>query len=50
MHLKKFLPLIFLILLVCASGCETAKGFKQDAKNTWSHLQNVDDWVKKNLW
>lgn len=50
MHFKKFLPLIVLILLAFALGCETAKGFKQDMGNTWSHLQHVDDWVKKHMW
>jgi len=50
MQLRKIPILIFLILLTCALGCETARGFKQDFKNTWSHLQHVDDWVKKNMW
>lgn len=54
MRLRKFLPLAFLLFLVFTSGCETAKGFTRDVKNirknTWSHLQSADDWVKKNLW
>ena len=50
MHLKKFLLLAFLVFLVFTSGCETARGFKQDTKNTWNHLRHADDWVKKNLW
>ena len=47
---KKFLLFGFLIILVFTMGCETARGFRQDAKNIWSHLQHADEWVKKNLW
>jgi len=50
MRLRKFLPLAFLLFLIFTSGCETARGFKQDVKNTWEHMQHADDWVQKNLW
>ena len=61
MRNKKFLLLLFLLFLVFTSGCETARGFKQDVKNTWKHtqqdvkntwehMQHADDWVQKNLW
>lgn len=50
MHLKKFLLLAFLVVLVFASGCETARGFRQDVKNISNHLRHADDWVQKNLW
>lgn len=57
MHCKKFLPAAVLVIFLFILGCETAKGFKEDVKNTWHNVQGAgswvkkaDDWVKKNLW
>lgn len=42
--------LFLLVCLIFLSGCETAKGFVQDTKNTWQNVQKADGWMKKNLW
>jgi len=50
-----------LMVLIIFTGCETmhgaATGFGQDVqnlpnpdKNGWNTLENMDDWMRKNLW
>ena len=53
---KKFIPLI-MILMLAGAGCETAKGFGRDVKNTaenipkaWQSLKQADDWMQENMW
>ena len=43
-----YVSLVGLFLFIC--GCETAKGLKKDAQNTWHNAQGFDDWVKEHLW
>lgn len=58
MQPKRFFSfLILMFFVITALGCETAKGFTQDVKNTWSNLagpgtqiQKADNWIKENLW
>jgi hypothetical protein len=48
-------------LTILLSGCETTKavakgfaqvgqGFCKDVGNTWGNIQQMDRWLKKNLW
>lgn len=49
MHGKTHIILVFGLVLFL-QGCETAKGFQQDVKNTWGNLSKMDSWMKENMW
>jgi predicted small secreted protein len=59
--LNKSHYLLFLLLLIASSGCQTlngaATGFGQDVqnisnpdKNGWHALQKADAWTQQNMW
>jgi hypothetical protein len=59
--LKKTHCLLLLMMLMLATGCQTlngaARGLHQDVQsvsnpdeNGWNAIENMDAWVRKNLW
>ena len=49
MH-KNFVLIGIVLLFLSVSGCETAKGMKKDALNTWHNAEGFDGWFQENLW
>ena len=51
---KALLMLGLLCLLIFVGGCETlkgaGKGASEGAKKDWEKAQEVDVWMRKNLW
>ncbi len=42
------LALFSFVLLL--TGCNTAKGFGQDCKETWKNMKQADDWLQEHAW
>ena len=56
---SKWFIIFVLGSVLCLQGCETAKGFKKDALNTWdgitgknqeSWIRKTDNWMQENMW
>ncbi|MDD5431647.1 MAG: hypothetical protein PHO70_01495 [Candidatus Omnitrophica bacterium] len=61
MNFKRLLFLVSFVFVSLLAGCETSKGVAvgvagtavgavEDTKNTYSFLERVDNWMRKNMW